>query len=62
MRLSLIHILTSLWRKEVELVRDVRVDWRVMSLSVLNEGRDLDPDYRGSMERAWGTVRVIIAA
>ena len=29
---------------------------------MLNEGRDRDPDYRASMERAWGPVRVIIAA
>jgi hypothetical protein len=47
---------------EVEHVRPVTVHWNVMSLSVLNEGRDLNDDYARLMEQAWGPVRVITAA
>jgi mycothiol-dependent nitroreductase-like protein len=35
---------TACWLWEVERVRDVRVRWHVMSLSVLNEGREVDPE------------------
>lgn len=53
--------LTSRWMLEVEKVRPVRVVFHVMSLSVLNEDRHLDPDYRAFLDANWAPVRVALA-
>lgn len=54
--------IASRWMLEVEQVRPVKTNWHVMSLAVLNDGREFPDKYVDLMKRAWAPVRVVIAA
>lgn len=58
--------ITSRWMVEVEKVRPVVTEWKLMSLAYLNlvqhEGKGLSESYLAMMEQAWGPTRVCAAA
>lgn len=55
--------ITSRWLLEVEKVRPVELTWNVMSLSILNSGRDdISEDYKKGLESGMHAVRVCTAA
>lgn len=49
--------MTSRWMLEVEKVRDVHTVFHVMSLSILNEGRDVDDEHAEAFRTGWIGVR-----
>ena len=53
---------TSRWARELERAGLVSVEWKVMSLGILNEGRDLPEQYREGMVRAARFLRALTAA
>ncbi|WP_061300134.1 mycothiol-dependent nitroreductase Rv2466c family protein [Herbidospora cretacea] len=54
--------MTSRWMLEVQKVRPVDVRWHLMSLTMLNEGRDVSESYQALLSKAIGPVRVVAAA
>jgi hypothetical protein len=54
--------MTSRWLLEAAAVRDLEPRWHIMSLAVLNEGRELPEEYQAAMGRSWWMGRVAVAA
>ncbi|HMH58967.1 MAG TPA: disulfide bond formation protein DsbA [Galbitalea sp.] len=53
--------MTSRWVDEVSKYRDLNVTWKVMSLSVLNEDKDMSESYRAFFPRALRYTRLVAA-
>jgi predicted DsbA family dithiol-disulfide isomerase len=53
--------ITSRWLAEVEAQSGIDLQIRLLSLSVVNEHREIDGWYRGFNDHAWGPARVMAA-
>jgi 2-hydroxychromene-2-carboxylate isomerase len=52
---------TSRWLVDSAQQRGVAVDWRPMSLAVLNEGREIPEQYRAGVQRSVRALRILTA-
>jgi len=53
---------TSRWLRSVAAERGYELDWHVMSLAVLNEGREVPDAHRERTAESWRLVRLLAAA
>ena len=53
--------LTSRWLLDVQEVRPIKIVFHLLSLSVLDEGRDLPPETRSRRDAGWAHGRVALA-
>jgi hypothetical protein len=53
--------LTSRWLLDVQEVRPIKIVFHLLSLSVLDEGRDLPPEARSRRDAGWAHGRVALA-
>ncbi|MDQ6874195.1 MAG: DsbA family protein [Actinomycetota bacterium] len=53
---------TSRWLTDVAARRPVAVSWRLMSLAVLNAGKDVPEEHRPTLRQGTRTLRVLLAA
>jgi 2-hydroxychromene-2-carboxylate isomerase len=54
--------MASRWVLEVRAVRPIQPRWHIMSLAVLNEDKEVAPEYREALTGAMESVRVLQAA
>jgi 2-hydroxychromene-2-carboxylate isomerase len=53
---------TSRWIGSMTGKRGLTVEWRLLSLATLNEGKDIPEQYRDGMARGWRAARLLAAA
>jgi len=52
---------TSRWLRAVAPRRGATIDWRIMSLAILNEGKEIPEQFRGLLAWSLGTQRLLLA-
>jgi hypothetical protein len=53
---------TSRWVTDVGRRRGIPVGWHLMSLGILNEGKELPEKYQAAIAKGWAALRVLAAA